>query len=101
MRKIFYDFLYQSVNNKSGSSFYLVSEKKGIFINEVKEAKCVKEKQTVHYRRLKRYVIPNVGGKEKLIAPLSIEKIEMVFYAFLEELFSVIHEVHMSIGLDG
>jgi hypothetical protein len=40
----------------------------------VKQAKIVKGKQTVDYRRLKRYDILNIGGKENITVPLSAEK---------------------------
>ena len=45
-------------------------------------AKSVKGKQTVHYWRLKRYDILNIGGEEKLRVPLSAEKkrIPLLYY---------------------
>jgi hypothetical protein len=74
MRKRVYDLLSESVNNKKDNNFYLTSERYKPLLNEVKEAKRVKGKQTVHYRRLKRYDIFNIGGEEKLTVPLSAEK---------------------------
>jgi hypothetical protein len=62
------------VNNKKGNNFYLSSERYKSLLIEVKEAKSVKGKQTVNYRRLKRYDILNIGGEEKLTVPLSAEK---------------------------
>ena len=50
----FYDLLSESVNNKKDNNFYLTSERYNSLLNEVKEAKSVKAKQTVHYGRLKR-----------------------------------------------
>lgn len=44
------------------------SEGYNFLINEVKQAKCVKEKQTAHYEWLKHYNILNIRGKEKLMA---------------------------------
>ena len=79
MRKRFYDLLSESVNNKKDNNFYLTSERYNYLINEVKEAKSVKgKKKTVHYRRLKRYAILNIGGEEKLTVPLSAEKTEIL-----------------------
>jgi hypothetical protein len=72
VRKRFYDVLSESVNNND--NFYLTNERYNSLLSEVKEAKSVKEKQTVHYRRLKRYDILNIGGEEKLTVPLSAEK---------------------------
>jgi hypothetical protein len=74
MRKRFYDLLSESVNNKKDNNFYLISDRYKTLLNEVKEAKNIKGKQTVHYRWLKRYDILNIGGEEKLTVPLSAEK---------------------------
>jgi hypothetical protein len=60
-RERFYDVLSASLNNKKDKKVYLTSERYNSLLSEVKEAKSVKEKQTVHYRRLKRYGILNIG----------------------------------------
>ena len=73
MRKRFYDVLSESVNNKD-NNIYLTSERYNSLLNEVKVAKSVKGKQTVHYRQLKHYDILNIGGEEKLPVQLSAEK---------------------------
>jgi len=73
MRKRFFDVFRESVNNKD-NNFYLTSDRHNSLLNEVKIAKSVKEKQTFHYRRLKRYDILNIGGEEKLKLPLTAEK---------------------------
>jgi len=62
------------VNNKKDNNFHLTSERYNSLLNEVKVAKSVKGKQTVHYRQLKRYDILNIGGEEKLPVQLSAEK---------------------------
>jgi predicted type IV restriction endonuclease len=72
MSEDFCDVLSESVNNKD--NFYLTSERYNYLLNEVKVAKSVKGKQTVHYRRFKRYDILNIGGEENLTLPLSAEK---------------------------
>jgi hypothetical protein len=92
MRKRFYDVLSESMNNKKDNNFYLSSERYNSLLREVKEAKRVKGKQTVHYWRLKRYDILNIGGEEKLTVPLSAEKTEILYYVAFDELFNVIHE---------
>jgi hypothetical protein len=74
MQNRFYDVLSESVNNKKGNNFYLTSERYNSLLSEVKEAKRVKGKRTVHYRQLKRYDIMNIGAGEKLTVPLSAEK---------------------------
>jgi len=101
MRKRFYDLLSESVSKKTGNNFYLTSERYNSLLNEVKEAKSVKGKQTVHYRRLKRYDILNIGGEEKLTVPLSAEKTEILYYVNFDELFNVIHEAHIAVGHGG
>ena len=74
MRERFYDLLSEPVNKKKDNNFYLTSERYNSLLNVVQEAKSVKGKQKVHYRRLKRYDILNIGGEEKLTVPLSAEK---------------------------
>ena len=101
MRKRFYDVLSESVNNKKDNNFYLTSERYNSLLNEVKVAKSVKRKQTVHYRRLKRYDILNVGGEEKLTVSLSAEKTEILYYVTFDELFNVIHEADIAVGHGG
>ena len=89
------------MNNKKDNNFHLTSERYNSLLNEVKVAKSVKGKQTVHYRRLKRYDILNIGGEEKLTVPLSAEKTEILYYCTLDELFNVIHEAHIAVGHGG
>jgi hypothetical protein len=98
MRKRFYNLLSESVNNKDTSNnFYLTSERYNSLLNEAKEAKSVKGKQTVHYRRLKCYDILNIGGEEKLKVPLFAEKTEILCYVTFDELFNVVHEDHIAV----
>ena len=56
-----------------------------------------KEKQTDRYRWLKRYIL-NIGGEEKLTVPLSAEKTDILYCVTFDELFNVIHEVHIAVG---
>lgn len=62
--------MYESIHNKKGINFYLTSYRYISTINDVKELKCVKETQTVHYVRSKRYDILNIRREEKLKVPL-------------------------------
>jgi hypothetical protein len=66
MRKRFYDVLSESLNNKKDNKFNLTSERYNSLLSDVKEDKSVKGKQTVHYRRLKRYDILNMEAKRNL-----------------------------------
>jgi hypothetical protein len=89
------------VNTKKDNNFYLTSERNSSLLNEVKEAKSIKGKQTVHYRRLERYDILSIGGEEKLTVPLSAERTEILYYVTFDELFNVIHEAHIAVGHGG
>jgi len=42
-----------------------------------------------------------VPGEEKLIMPITAEGNCVKLYAFNEELFKVVHEIHLSIGHGG
>lgn len=101
MRKKFYERLGESVSNKKDNNFYITAERYTSLLNEVKEAKSVKVKQTVHYRRLKRYDILKIGGEEKLISPVSAEKEEILYYVCFEDLFNVTHDAHIAVGHGG
>jgi hypothetical protein len=101
MRKRYYDVLSESVNNKKDNNFYLTSERYNCLLGEVKEAKRAKGEQTVHYRRLKRYDILNIGGEEKLTVPLSAEKTEILYCVIFDELFNAMHESHIAVGNGG
>lgn len=101
MRKTFYKLLSESVSNKKENNFYLTSERYTSLLNEVKEAKSVKVKQTVYDRRLKRYDILKIGGEEKLISPVSADKEEILYYVCFDELFDVTHDAHIAVGHGG
>ena len=78
---------------------YIYREKYEQFINELKEAKTLKTKQPVHYRRLKRYELVNINGTERLIAPVTKENQDnqlIRYYVWYEELFQVIHRLHLA-----
>lgn len=59
----------------------------------------MKETQKIHFRWLKRYGSLNIGFEDKLIAQLSTEKTEILCNVTFDELFNVIHEVHITIEL--
>lgn len=101
MRKKFYKQLTDSVCTKKENNFYLTKERYAEILREVKEAKRVSVKQTVHYRRLRRYDILEIGGAERLIHPVSADKEQILYYTCFDELFDIIHEAHAAVGHGG
>lgn len=59
-----------------------------------------KKKEPNDYNLLKKYDVLNVANVNKLIVPLS-ENNEIKYYVHDEELFDIIHDVHLSIGHGG
>lgn len=97
----FDDHLYESVTNKKDNNFYLTCKGHNCLIKETKEAKRVKEKQTVHCGMLKRYNILNVRGEEKRKDPLFLENIGILYFVTLDKLFNIIHDSHIAVGHGG
>lgn len=98
----FYELLngvVEAKNNKN--TLYITSEKYNVLLNEVKESKLVKVKKSIHYRRLKRFDIVNIGGEEKLIAPMNGASEEMRYYVRYDDLYEIIHEAHIATGHGG
>lgn len=101
MKARFYTLLDESVRTKKGNNFYLSKERYAAVIAEVKEAKRVSVKQTVHYRRLRRYDVLKIGAEEKLISPVSGDGEEILYYVCVDSLFDILHETHNSVGHGG
>ncbi|XP_069615885.1 KRAB-A domain-containing protein 2-like [Ranitomeya imitator] len=101
MKDRFSELLNEVVEKKRDNNFYLTDDKYENILKEVKEAKVVVLKQSIHYRRLKRYDIMTIGNVEKLIEPISCEKENLLHYVWCAELFSVIHNAHISTGHGG
>lgn len=101
MRARFYELLGELVNNKKENNFYITDAKYKSLINEVQDSKSVKVKQTVHYRRLKRFDILKIGGEEKLISPVSADRDKILYYVSFDELFQIIHDAHIAVGHGG
>lgn len=59
-----------------------------------------KKKEPNDYNLLKKYDVLNVANVNKLIVPVS-ENNEIKYYVHDEELFDIIHDVHLSIGHGG
>lgn len=76
-------------------------------IEEVKQAKDLLSTRGAHktvkdYRRVRKYDVMMIDGKERLIKPVVGEKSKQVlYYAMNDELFDIIHKVHSEIGHGG
>jgi hypothetical protein len=67
----------------------------------VKAVKVLSNKQSLHYRQLKPFDVLNIGGEEKLIAPVSASDEEIHYYVCYKDQFSIIHETHLTVGHGG
>ncbi|XP_059169860.1 KRAB-A domain-containing protein 2-like [Physella acuta] len=92
------DRLTTALHGKSNNSFILSKNKYIAIIEDVKQAKAKQTKQTVDYRRLNKYDVIVVDGKEKLIVPLTEDNGAVLYYKHSEELFDFINETHLKIG---
>lgn len=101
-RASFYEQFENVLSAKEGNNtFYMNSEQYNQFIEDVKEAKRSAKRTTLHYRRLKRFDICNVGGIDKLIAPVSTTDPVIKYYVKNEDMFDILHEIHVSVGHGG
>lgn len=101
-RKRFYEKMNSIIADKNVlNNFYINSDKYSAYINEVKEAKQVKSKKAIHYRRLKRFDVINVGGGERLIVPVNPGCKDILYYVDYDNLYDVIHQCHLATGHGG
>ncbi|XP_031330464.1 KRAB-A domain-containing protein 2-like [Photinus pyralis] len=76
-------------------------------IDEVKEAKALlstpgSEKGMKHYRRVRKYDVITIGGKDRLIKPVAqTAESKVLYYVTNGELFDIIHNAHLAIGHGG
>lgn len=73
-----------------------------LFLDRIKTSKNkTSHKIPEDYQRLSKYDIAKIGKEEKLIVPLKNDRDPIIFYVYLEEIFDIIHEIHISIGHRG
>ncbi|XP_035219509.1 KRAB-A domain-containing protein 2-like [Stegodyphus dumicola] len=60
--------------------------------------KAKQKKESVDYRRLGKYDVIEVDGKEKLIVPVTEDNSVILYYVHTEELFDSLHDIHLKIG---
>lgn len=102
MKKRFNDNLNTLLHEKSNHSDILTKEKYCAIIEDVKQAKSKQnKKKAIDYRRLKKYDIIEVDGKEKFIVPVTGDNSVILYYVHAEELFDLLHDTHLKIDHGG
>ncbi|XP_020298040.1 KRAB-A domain-containing protein 2-like [Pseudomyrmex gracilis] len=91
------------LKSKKGKNHQLFTRNKyNLFLMKVKTTKeKTSNKTSEEYQRLSRYDIVKIGNIEKLVVPVKNERDPIIYYTFLEEIFDIIHETHISIGHGG
>jgi len=85
-----------ALKNKNVNSTYLTKTKYDELISEVKQLKL----KSRGHKLLKKYDVITLSDVEKLIVPVSKGN-DFKYYVFNEELFNVIHDIHLTIGHGG
>lgn len=103
MRQAFNEKLKNIADNSNNRSEYFTNERYNETVNEVKEAKRLKDNKlplsSKQYRRLKRYDIITVGELEKLIEKTQGTPGENFrYYCRTENFFDIIEAAHMATG---
>ncbi|XP_068129756.1 SCAN domain-containing protein 3-like [Hyperolius riggenbachi] len=101
MKTRFMDGLNSMIQDKASNCATFSREKYFDIIEEVKAAKTKQKKESVDYRRIRKYDVIVVDGTEKLIAPVTKENRAVLYYVHTEELFDILHETHLKIGHGG
>lgn len=96
MKAEFNDKLAKLVGRKKSNSVYLINiDRYQDFIKEVKEIKNKPNKNFEDYKMLANYDVLNVNGRERMIQPRTEVNPCIKFYVPLEELFGVLHTIHL------
>ncbi|XP_023224704.1 KRAB-A domain-containing protein 2-like [Centruroides sculpturatus] len=101
VKRRFYERMDEPVASKKDNNFYLNRDKHAKCLEEIKDAKNMKTKLSVHYRRIKRYDILTIGGEEKLITPMKEENGEIRYYICYKDLFNILEETHVAVSHGG
>lgn len=102
MRIRFCENISELIVNKGKNNQLFTYEHYVSLIMKVKEAKSKAAYKTpADYKRLARYDVINIGSSEKLIVPVKDPSMPIIYFAFLEETFQIIHDCHLAIGHGG
>jgi len=90
------------IAEKKQNSIYLSQKKYSEIIIEIKNAKSNRKKKTsIDYRRLKRYNVITIDGKDKLIYPIDSGNSTIYYYVQNESMYDILHEIHYNIDHGG
>nr|XP_022909346.1 KRAB-A domain-containing protein 2-like [Onthophagus taurus] len=91
------------IKMKKGKNHQLFSRDEYFsFLTKVKVSKNkISHKSPEDYQKLSRYDTVEMGNVQKLIVPVKNEKDQIIYYTYLEEIFDIIHETHISTGHGG
>ncbi|KAJ8718891.1 hypothetical protein PYW07_016447 [Mythimna separata] len=96
MKEEFNERLNTLVARKKSNSVYLINTARyQDFIKEVKEIKSKPYKDFEDYKMLASYDVLDVNGRERMIQPRNEVNPSIKFYVPLEELFGVLHTIHL------
>jgi len=98
MESKFYEHLNKVFETKKANSTFISESKYYEIINYSKQLKL--EKKT-NSKLKKKYYVMTVQGEKKLIMQITAEGNCVKLYAFNEELFKIVHDIHLSIGHGG
>jgi Integrase zinc binding domain len=93
--------IIQSRSDQRGNSVFLSSEKYNKIIKEVQQSKVSNSKKPRDYWILKTYDVLIVQNKAKLIVPVREATSDIIYYVTDEELFDILHSIHISVGHGG
>ncbi|XP_050524189.1 KRAB-A domain-containing protein 2-like [Daktulosphaira vitifoliae] len=100
-REKFYECFYKIVNEKNNNSVYLSAVKYNEIVSEIKNVRSSGIKSNKAYRILKKYDLITIGEEDKLILPLLEGNTNILYYITNENIYDVLHDVHLSIGHGG
>lgn len=89
------------MQEKAHNTHLLTKERYNTVIKEVKQAKVKPKKDPIDYRRLKKYDVINNDNEERLIAPIVLDNNVLLYYVHTEELFDIVHSMHLATGHRG
>lgn len=102
MRIRFCENIGELIANKGKNNQLFTYEHYAWLIMKVKEAKSKTSYKTpTDYKRLARYDVIQIGNSQKLIVPVKDCSMPIIYFAYLEETFQIIHDCHLTIGHGG